>query len=121
MSRDHPNYNTIEISQNTEKSPGDMRLACHFRERQSANADVKSSQQEQEKDSKYRYLSSLISPVIRPLSDRLKDDLADYYLIATQLRGSKYQIWNGRRERVREKGREINERGMKEAVKNFKT
>ena len=25
MSRDHPNYSTIKISKNTEKSPGDLR------------------------------------------------------------------------------------------------
>ena len=37
-SEDHPNYCIIEIGQNTEKSPGDLRFAV-------TKADVKNSQQ----------------------------------------------------------------------------
>ena len=47
-SGDHPNYNIIEIYQNTEKSPGDLRILAvtktpvkDSRERPSALADVK--------------------------------------------------------------------------------
>ena len=47
MSGDHPNYSIVEIGQNTEKSPGDLRrLACHSdsSRKPSANADVKNTQ-----------------------------------------------------------------------------
>ena len=46
-SRDHPNYSIIEIGQNTEKSPGDLkRLAVTqtLVKKPSANADVKNSE-----------------------------------------------------------------------------
>ena len=44
MSRDHPNYNMAEISQNTEKSPGDFEeICCHSNsyEKPSANTGIK--------------------------------------------------------------------------------
>ena len=43
-SRDHPNYSIIKISQNAEKSPGDLRrlaVTQNPSERPSANADIK--------------------------------------------------------------------------------
>ena len=47
MSRDHPNYSIIEISQNTEKSPGDLRRLVVTQtpaKDQQPKADVKNSQ-----------------------------------------------------------------------------
>ena len=46
VSGDHPNYCIIEISQNTEKSPGDLKRCCHSNssEKPSANTGVKNSQ-----------------------------------------------------------------------------
>ena len=44
---DHPSYYIIEIGQNTEKSPGDLRrfaITQNFSERPSAKADVTNSQ-----------------------------------------------------------------------------
>ena len=45
-SGDDPNYNIVEIGQNTEKSPGDLVTCCnsHSCEKQSANIGVKNSQ-----------------------------------------------------------------------------
>ena len=45
-SGDHPTYSIIEISQNTEKSPGDEVTCCHSNSRgkRSGNAGVKISQ-----------------------------------------------------------------------------
>ena len=40
-SGDHPNYSITEISQNTEKSPGDLRSHSNSRETPLANADMK--------------------------------------------------------------------------------
>ena len=46
-SGNHPNYCIIEIGQNTEKSPGDLKtlLSLNFSESLSAYADVKNSQE----------------------------------------------------------------------------
>ena len=47
MSGDHPNYSIIEISQNTKKSPGDLRRFAVIQDpsgKSSANAGMKNSQ-----------------------------------------------------------------------------
>ena len=47
MSGDHPNYSIVENSQNTEKSPRDLRRLAVIQtpvKKPSANADVKNSQ-----------------------------------------------------------------------------
>ena len=47
MNRDHPDYKIIEISQNTEKNPGDLKrfgVTQDFSERLSANVGMKNSQ-----------------------------------------------------------------------------